>query len=219
MNSNFSAMIDLVKNFLSSISLTKNEVETYKSHRKVLYPLVIASDTSYVRNYDKVRNGILSLPWDFAKKSLTNFQINNGIEKCDMDSIINKNSILLISRDEPKSFRGEVYTAPYIVEFVKRRDDDVEYFSEGKNLDNVKVYEPIYIDLETKKRFSKQPLISYLDDIFDASKNWLVKKNDINNISVLNYIDIKHFLNIKYFEVRDLEAIKNITEYKIELKK
>jgi hypothetical protein len=201
-NNNYITIIDVLSKYLVSVSMSKMDAENYKSSGHKFYTISINDETAYLRN-EFVTFELLKLPWQFAEICASNFYIKNNLD--DFYSFKPKgyyDSFLGIGKSVSQKLSFPNYTPPIEVQFKKTDVLQVR----KKNF---------YLlgDFGNKK---------YTNDIFKMPITIDEMKYRTADNSVIHLLYAKRkmmsiFLYFHLTELKDINQIKNIKEYKIEL--
>jgi len=183
----------------------------------------------------KVYNEILNLPLEIANKCLVNFQINNGIDTFDMDKFLKRK----LYYNPNQKADGQSIT---LSKKNQNLFDWVNCFDKsalGENILEEVGYNlypslPSYVAFDnnhgngyfyTYKDYSKdrQNLDSVINPLYRNSNYSYFDYNDgkVNggHFKCLLFHSLNELMTLQFKDLRDISEIKNITEYKIEIKK
>ena len=198
-NQNYNAIVHILLKFLKSICLSDVEKQKYSSQGKPVFKLSTDSGVVYLRT-PAVQNQILFLPYEIAAKSVRNFSINNGVDNYTFEDFLKRR----IS-DEDLGYRLKIYGSP-----------------DGKQIQQTLRYQKNYMGSPGYNIF-----FSYIDngnfwryenlDLIFGGKQYTFPyypKDWTNPNHYLNFSEASNLI-IKYDDIRSIEEIKKITEYKI----
>ena len=206
MNKNYKALIQTLKTFASSASMSKEDADSYQSHGHNVFALEIDSAIIYLRN-SIVCNQIFELPWQMATVCMTNFIVKNGIDMFSIDDFISRGNRVELGQTN-------LYCDNCgFVEYIKNGDQGANYYL---CWDNSAGTEVIYKENGVYRYCDKRA--DSLTKIFSSGINMedVYIKHTLNK---LEYTKLDNFLGFSIPYLRDIEDIKKITEFKIELKK
>lgn len=215
MNENYSTILKLLLNFCKAASLNNDEVKNYKSHNKDVYPLSIDNKIFYLRNL-KVYNEIAFLPWMMAKIAITNFKVDNGIDKYSLRDYINRTPYI-DGMNETFIEISEMFDLKYIIATAPLDAENDNYdLSKGRDMYS-RIATNKYKNLFHKGRIEKwENLEGVIDggNIFlEEKENSTIGKEDFKR--KFKFLNITDFLKISYNEKRSIDEIKRINNYKV----
>jgi hypothetical protein len=245
MNKNYTTAINFLIDFCKSISLNETGAKEYISLQKEIYPIIFPSKeitygdvkiryqgsfekknlnkkitmyTYFIRNR-VVANEILLTPWKLAKQAIYNFSISNGLDSIEMENYLSKNTIEISESDQLDN--SKLSSFKEINAAIKKRykgyvltDNLSEYWQLfGRTTDGG--------DFHVNANFGGDYLSSIFNEVLiDPEKMFGYNKSGNQNpaelLPIVNFIGIVKFLHIHFFDKRDINEIKRITEYKIQ---
>lgn len=214
MNKNYKAAMNTLLDFGKSVSLSKEDAITYVESGKQVFPVTILDHQLsikeavkwppkkslgifLIRNRD-VANQILRTPWDFAEIILRKCKIVNQIDTLSINNYISKKRDITIEDIRNTYEYGLVYNSS-----LKKR-----WQLGGWTIDGGGFYNEIhYCDGCTRG--------IYQDDIFTEKSNQYSYEEPFDLLPVANFFGLEEFLKITISDIRTLEEIKKISEFKV----
>jgi hypothetical protein len=225
LNSNFNLFIDYFQNSLLSLSMSKNEIDSYlkinKPYDVILLTNVNGYDKIYLRNPESIT--LVNQLKTSIRKIIFNFEIDNNVDKI---SNLDNNKYNVIVGDIFRIYieiYGDRYKFPSLFFNTSYSNE-----SSGKleNISTNSYFNGIY---ETNKSFrnSRFPQISkiYDDDIILGKKFIFFNFLNFNKTTSYFYNQLPGYfkdedliITMLFSDTKSLEEIKQLTEYKIKSK-
>ena len=246
MNKNYKTLTDLLLNFSKSVSMSNEEKDFYLNHGKSVYELLIDSSVIWSAARSKLmstelkfdnlnfltpasfRNSviyyeILNLPWLMASKSLNCFQINNGIDIFNLEKYCKTNPFkkLIISHKSNEGTDVLDHDFNWLIEFDRNRFKNLTLSENGNEQLFSSEKSEFYILSSSDGFFYSNAGNNFkkFDNILNRLENGsYFKSYDNQSLSCLVFHNLDNFMVVRFDDLRDIVDIKNITEYKIELK-
>lgn len=223
-NKNIILLSDLIYGFSKSVSLSKDDIDSYKKLNKNLYHLKLFrpndSSTFYFRN-KFVLDKILSIPFTILKYCIIKTSYSNGIDSLNLLKLASSfddrfsQSVELKSRYNFYKFYdlNSVVSSIWYKLFFTYEARENRIF----NFDNATIY----------KDMDNQIRLRLVNKIYHEvlSENWF--ENDFSSTAqtsyytddyiLLNLNDTIEFLSFSFKEKRTIDEIKKITSYTIKM--
>jgi hypothetical protein len=225
MNQNYDAIIDLLIKFCSASSLSEDEKLNYLKYGKNIFTIGIKGKKYALRN-NQVANDILYIPWLMSKIAITNFEVNNGIDNYSLDKYIRKLPIIN-ERIQINNIIENKFSKPFVFDQYEDGGSRTEIYLTGPKYDENKFDGILFaFHEEDGERFlikdnsqrGYRAIAKKIEDIIIGGYMFekVANQNRVYNWQyIFNLIDVKDFLEISYNEMRTIEEIKKISEYKI----
>jgi hypothetical protein len=220
-NNNFFKIPQILCKTLSGLSLSNKEVENYNSLNKSFYTILIATlenedgQVYFLRNKNSL--GVLYGIVDYLKNPILAAKISNGIKNF---SILDFENFI----DEPKNYKLKKI---YNLEFEDSKFRPVLDFSDGYAY-QATLFHRNYFILFGMAPDSRVSLHIYSDKrynyIYDLVDDIQINGIDYTKVSTLVYLFMSFLeiekndydlIRISFNDIRTLEEINKITEYKI----
>jgi hypothetical protein len=232
MNKNYTSAMNILLDFCKSISLNETSAKEYVKVQKEIYPIIFPSKriiyddfyynkinifnkkspfSSYFIRNRIVANEILLTPWKMANQAIYNFTLSNGVDEIKMDNYLKKSTIKISENEKIDRFFSQ--SKGYVL--LPRSRVLYELFGKSN----------IGGGNQNSKIIGMGSLYSiYNGDIF-IDPNSIEKRSGYPDYSgysnppastIVNFIGINEFLHLHFVDKRNIDEIKNITEYKIQ---
>lgn len=230
LNSNFNFFIDYFQNSLLSLSMSKNEIDSYlkinKPYDVILLTNVNGYDKIYLRNPESIT--LINQLKTSIRKIIFNFEIDNNVDKI---SNLNNNKYNLIVGDIFRIYVADFiygkYGASYIVpSLFFKTSDDYKLISkfEDESTDSY-----FYGIKNTYKSYrdSRFPQFSKIYDDYVILSKKIIFFNFLNFNKLTNHLynqlpryfkDEDLIITMQFNDTKSLEEIKQLTEYEIKPK-
>ncbi len=228
MNDNYKKVMNLLLEFCKNVSLSTTDVDQCKQLNKTFYPIIFTTTsesaasiigeltsrkcvtngiiTFNLRN-KTVANEVLMTPWNLARQSIYGMTISNGINKIsisdDMEVDVkttSNGSRGFIVANNPCGKGGAMYGIHFWSLFGLS-----ELGGRQRNQENI------------RNVYHIKGSLDYQPEIFNGDFYEPFYRQD--NLPIVLFCEIKEFLRLEFNDIRSLDEIKNITEYKIEQNK
>jgi hypothetical protein len=237
-NENYQKLIDLVLNFCKSTTMSNDDKNNYVTHGKKVYELLVdTSKVMYLENFSgshliifrnqKVFDEILNIPRNLITKGIVNFRVNNGIDTFSIVNYIKDTNYttlrnkIYIDRKVKLNRNIDILTCIDYNNFLEKKIRGYE----NKSCGGLGFEIPEWIGADEKFRFicyknyDGANTIEELINPMLASNEFTYYSKNENQIKCLLFHRLVETIAIKFNDIRDIEEIKKITEYKIEIKK
>jgi hypothetical protein len=235
LNETFEVAIRLVRNFCKSVSLDKNGAAEYVNAGKDIFPITFPNknitaievgiqklkkgnhtETIFLRTRD-VANSILSLPWEVAELAVNNFKIKNGLDEIDMKGFGKKNKITVYGG----YMLTEEQSGKEINAFIL--DGSLKKFYQlfGWTISGGGSKFSGDISQNGLQGFRWPGGGGYIGGGSYAADNYNIfpskgpKRKPIEISPIFNFVSAGPFLKIHIDDIRDINEIKKMTEFKI----
>jgi hypothetical protein len=236
LNSNFYQAMDLLLNFVKSISLNQEENYNYNKIGKETYPVIFDNNSvGYINSSDKVyylrnkiiRKKIYNIPYIIIARSIESIRVSNSLSNFSLfDLTKNKypTSVKIQCKLEPVYALYNIDTDIFEEEENGGSDDNAYLVNYPPNPNVSRDNEDVYFLIDDNHAWDFNILFSKFNlqtkQIFLTTTNsfWTIGKGyDGTPLKFNFYKGIeKKFIVISYYDIQPIDDLKEIKEYKIE---